>query len=140
MAPDAPTAAELEAHPVVRAAFAAAWADSLVDDPALRHEEGGFIYYDPVAGNVTVRRAMPGGMLYLDLSRPPTVPGAYVVATYHTHAFPASLGFDPSPSSDDYDAADDKGVPWFVITEAGVFVVGPDRRRGGLTGPPGYPI
>ena len=136
---DAPSAAELEANPVVQAAFAAAWADSLVDDPALRHEEGGFIYYDPATGEVTVRRAMPGGMLYLNLDNPPTVPGSYLVATYHTHAFPAALGRDPSPSSDDYEAADGSGVPWFVVTEAGVFVVGPDRRVGGLTGPAGYP-
>jgi hypothetical protein len=41
--PEAPTTADLENHPVVQAAFGAAWADSLVDDAVLRHEEGGFI-------------------------------------------------------------------------------------------------
>ncbi|MBX9627264.1 MAG: DUF4329 domain-containing protein [Gemmataceae bacterium] len=140
---DAPSAAELEANPVVQAAFAAAWANSLIDDPQFRHEEGGYIYCDPATGDtgdVVVRRARPGGMLYLNLDSPPTVPGSYLVATYHTHAFPSALGHDPSPSSDDYEEADGSGVPWFVGTEAGVFVVGPDRRVGGLTGPPGYPI
>ena len=41
---DAPTADELRVHPVVVAAFAAAWADSFPDDRALRHEEGGYIH------------------------------------------------------------------------------------------------
>lgn len=57
---EAPTAADLEQHPVVRAAFAAAWADSLADDPVQRHEEGGYIYTD-LTGTVIVRRAPPGG-------------------------------------------------------------------------------
>jgi hypothetical protein len=34
MAPPAPTAAELQANPVVQATFAAAWAASLADDDA----------------------------------------------------------------------------------------------------------
>lgn len=137
---DAPTAAELEADSVVQAAFAAALADSMTDDPTLRHEEGGYIYCDPATGRLTVRRAPPGGMLYCDLSRPPVVAGSYLVATYHTHAYPAALGYDPTPSGDDHEMADGSGVPWFVVTDSGVFAIGPDRRVGGLTGPPGYPI
>ena len=49
---DAPTAAELEPNPVVKAAFAAAWADSLADDLELRHEEGGYIYIEPYTGAI----------------------------------------------------------------------------------------
>ena len=136
---DAPTAAELEANPVVQAAFAAAWADSLADDAALRHEEGGYIYLNAVTGDVVVRRVPPGGRDVLDLSTPAILPDCFVVATYHTHPNPSRLGWDPTPSSDDYREADDSGVPWFVVTDAGIYVVGPDRRVGGLSGPPGYP-
>lgn len=136
---DAPTADELRANPVVQAAFAAAWADSFPDDPALRHEEGGYIYCDGTTGEVTVRRARPGTKRLLDLSTPPTVPGSFVVATYHTHPNLVSEGNDPEPSPDDRYWAFDTGVPWFVVSESEVYVVGPDRREGGLSGPPGYP-
>lgn len=138
MVPEAPTAAELEQHPTVQAAFAAAWADSLVDQPEHRHEEGGFIYANQV-GEVTVRRAPPGGRRWIDLSFPPNVVGFYLVATYHTHPVLIADGADPDPSPDDHKFADESGVPWFVISELGVVVVGPDRRIGGLTGPGGYP-
>lgn len=137
---DAPTAAELEANPVVQAAFAVAWADSLVDDPALRHEEGGYIYVNATTGEIVVRRAPPGGYDMLDLSYPPVVPDSFLVATYHTHPILLAQGFDPEPSPTDRREADGSGVPWFVVTEIGVYVVGPDRRIGGLSGPPGYPI
>ncbi len=58
---DAPSAEELKNDPVVRAALAAAWADSFPDDPLLRHEEGGFIYANPTTGEIIVRRVPPGG-------------------------------------------------------------------------------
>ena len=138
--PDAPSAAELEANPVIQAAFAAAWADSLADDASLRHEEGGFIYANPLTGDVVIRRAPPGLRRQLDLSRPPVVSGCFLVATYHTHPNPVALGWDPEPSADDRLEAMDSGVPWFVVSEIGVFVTGPDRRVGGLQGPSGYPI
>lgn len=140
MNPEAPSAAELEAHPVVQAAFAAAWADSFPGDPTLRHEEGGYIYYHPATADVVVRRTQPGMRRLLDLSYPPDVPGYYLVATYHTHPTLIADGGDPDPSSADQREADNSGVPWFVVTEVGVSAVGPDRRVGGLTGPPGYPI
>lgn len=136
---DAPSAAELEANPAVQAAFAAAWADSFPDDPAMRHEEGGFIYYDPTAGNVTVRRVLPGLADELDLSYPPVVPGSYLVATYHTHPHPPDRVWTAEPSPDDRRLAAGSGVPWFVISHVGTFTAGPNRRVGGLTGPPGYP-
>jgi hypothetical protein len=139
MNPEAPTAAELEANPVVQVAFSAAWADSFVDDPVLRHEEGGYIYFSPATGTVSVRRAPPGTRRLLDLSSPPDVPGSFLVATYHTHPNLIADGGDPDPSPDDMLYADLSGVPWFIVTELGVMVVGPDRRTGGLAGPPGYP-
>jgi hypothetical protein len=138
MTTPAPTATELEANPVVQAAFAAAWADSLVDDDVLRHEEGGYIYA-ALTGDVVTRRAPPGGRRGLDLTRPPVVADYFLVATYHTHPNPAARGWDPSPSQDDCWHADDSGVPWFIVSDQGAFVAGPERRVGGLSGPPGYP-
>jgi hypothetical protein len=137
---EAPTAAELQANPVVQAAFAAAWADSFPDEPALRHEEGGYIYVNPTTGDVVVRRALPGTRRVLNLTNPPDVPGCFLVATYHTHPNPTATGWDPEPSTEDRREADASGVPWFVVSELGVFVAGPDRRVGGLSGPSGYPI
>jgi hypothetical protein len=138
MSPEAPTAAELEQHPVVQAAFAAAWADSLPDDSVLRHEEGGYIYVD-LTGAVLVRRAPPGGRWQIDLSSPPGVPGCFLVATYHTHPTPIAEGGNPDPSPDDLQFGDESGVPWFVVSELGIVAVGPNHRVGGLTGPGGYP-
>ena len=137
---DAPTASELQANPVVQAAFAAAWADSFADDQTLQHEEGGFIYSNSTTGEITIRRAAPGGRDFIDLSFPPAVLGAYVVATYHTHALRPRGPITAEPSDDDRFHAVDSGVPWFVISHEGVFVTGPIRRVGGLTGPNGYPL
>jgi hypothetical protein len=136
---DAPTAAELEAHPVVQAAFAVAWADSLADDPTLRHEEGGFIYANATTGEIVIRRAPPGDRDSIDLSYPPAVSECFLVATYHTHPLPSRRGFDPTPSSHDYELAEGSGVPWFIVSDQGVFVAGPDSRDGGFSGRPGYP-
>lgn len=136
---DAPAASELQANPVVQAAFAAAWADSFPDDPALRHEEGGYIYASPTTGELLIRRALPGGVDSIDLSHPPVVPNAFLVATYHTHAIPPRGRIVAEPSPDDRFHATDSGVPWFVISHEGVFVTGPERRVGGLSGPTGYP-
>jgi hypothetical protein len=139
MVSPAPTAAELEANPAVQAAFAAAWADSLVGDPTLRHEEGGFIYAHPNTGDVTTRRTTPGGRRFLDLTYPPSVTGYYLVATYHTHPVLIADGGDPDPSPEDLALAAESGVPWFIISELGVLAVGPVCRVGGFTGPEGYP-
>jgi hypothetical protein len=138
--PDAPSATELQTNPVVQAALAAAWADSLVDDMILRHEEGGYIFVNATTGEVIVRRVLPGGRDVLDLSMPPELSGCFLVATYHTHPNPTAVGWDPEPSQADRLVAADSGVPWFIISDLGVYVVGPDRRVGGLSGPPGYPI
>lgn len=136
---DAPTADELRVHPVVVAAFAAAWADSFPDDLALRHEEGGYIYCNPTTGDVIVRRALPGGVDYIDLSFPPSVAGAFLVATYHTHPVRPHGPILAEPSPDDRELASESGIPWFVISHEGVFVTGPNRRVGGLSGQNGYP-
>ena len=80
----APTATDLLKEALVQQALEKAWTDSFPGDSLLRHEEGGWIYMDTATGSIAVRRAPAGGQTTLDLSTPPLVPGAMVVATFHT--------------------------------------------------------
>ena len=137
---DAPSASELQADPTVQTAFAAAWADSFPDDPLWRHEEGGYIYYNPSTGTISVRRALPGLRSELDLSFPPTVNDCYLVGIFHTHPTSAALGYMPDPSRADHKLAGGAGIPFFTIHEDQTYVIGPERRVGGCSGPSGYPI
>jgi hypothetical protein len=136
---DAPTVGELTRNPVVRAALEDAWNDSLPADPLTRHEEGGWFYFDPNTGLVNVRRSASGGRADLDLNDPPIVAGSFLVATFHTHPNPASEGWQTGPSDSDSSSAWELGVPCIIRAEDGVHTTGPESRRGGLTGPPGFP-
>ena len=135
----APTTADLLANVEVRQALERAWLDSLPADPALRHEEGGWIYADLSTGAISVRRAPAGARAILDLNTPPVVPGSVVVATFHTHPNPSSEGWDTGPSASDTQSAWLLGVPCLIRAEDGVHTTGPDSRRGGLAGNPGFP-
>ena len=137
---EAPSAAELLADATVQQAFAAAWADSFADDPQMRHEEGGFIYYNPSAGAISIRRTRPGQKSELDLSYPPVVRDSYLVAIFHTHPTSSAVGWMPDPSRDDHKLADGAGIPFFTISEEQTYVIGPSRRVGGCTGSAGFPI
>ena len=137
---EAPGASELRVDPTVLAAFAAAWADSFPDDPQLRHEEGGFIYYNPSTGAVAIRRTRPGSKSELDLSFPPSVRDSYLVAIFHTHPTSSAIGWMPDPSREDYNLADEAGVPFFTISAEQTYVIGPERRVGGCSGSAGFPI
>lgn len=135
----APITAELLNHLMVQQALEQAWADSLPTDPAHRHEEGGWIYMDATTGAISVRRAPAGTQAALDLSAPPIITGSVVVATFHTHPSPSSEGWYPGPSTTDTESAWILGVPCLIRADDGVYTTGPDSRRGGLTGGPGYP-
>lgn len=139
MGPTAPSAADLQRHPEVTAALESAWADSLPQDERLRHEEGGWIYYELSSGMISVVRAPPGRRRAIDLSQPPELEGCVVVAKFHTHPNPSDEGWDPGPSDQDEAVDNRHGVPDLIRSDQGVFVSGPDSRRGGLTGSPGYP-
>jgi len=135
----APTAAELLANPVVQAAIDQAWSDSQADDAGARHEEGGWIYLDRTTGQLTIRRAPVKGQAGIDLTAPPYVAGAVVVGKFHTHPNPKAEGWKTGPGASDvfYDTV--HGVPDLIKAEDGIHLSGPDRRRGGLVGGPGYP-
>jgi hypothetical protein len=134
-----PTANELQTNPAVQNAMAQAWQDSLPNDPATRHEEGGWIYMDTTTGAISVRRQTPGQRAGIDLSQPPAVPGSVVVGKFHTHPNPTSEGWDPGPSGQDTTVDARHGVPDLIQADDGVHVSGPNSRRGGLGGGSGFP-
>jgi hypothetical protein len=135
----APTAAELLNEPVVQQALDDAWQDSLPADPARRHEEGGWIFMNPTTREVLSCRAPAGEQSLLDVSAPPVVAGAVVVATFHTHPNPSAEGWDPGPSSADTQSAWIFGVPCLIRADDGIYTTGPISRRGGLGSGLGYP-
>jgi len=135
----APTVAELLACQEIQAAMRQAWADSLPGDPANRHEEGGWIYMDTTSRQIAVLRASPGRQSTLDLRNPPLVAGSVVVATFHTHPNPTAEGWAGGPSGFDELSADALGVPCLIRADNGDHTAGPESRRGGLTGNPGFP-
>jgi hypothetical protein len=139
MSSKAPTAAELEANPLVRAALDAAWSDSLPTDRSLRHEEGGWIYFNPLTGELRVIRAARGSRSAIDLRFPPELTDCFVVAKFHTHPNPTSEGWHPGPSESDTMTDELHGVPDLIRADDGVHFSGPAQRRGGLAGNAGYP-
>lgn len=134
-----PTATALMNAPIIIQALAQAWIDSQANDPAQRHEEGGWIYMDLSSGDLTVQRAARGQSAAIDLSNPPLVPGLIVVGKFHTHPNPSAEGWDPRPSPGDRRVDDIHGVPDLIQAEDGIHLSGPATRRGGLVGGPGYP-
>jgi hypothetical protein len=136
---DAPTASELQARPVVQAAIAQAWTDSLPGDRKKRHAEGGWIHLNVVTGEIFTIRAARGILTAVDLSHPPTFPDCYVVGKFHTHPNPTDDGWFPGPSTRDKIVDAVHGVPDLIQADNGVYHSGPDQRRGGLSGNPGFP-
>lgn len=135
----APTAADLLANPTVRLAIEEAWVASLADDPINRHEEGGWIYMDIATGEISTRRVPPGLQAEIHLESPPEVTGAVVVGIFHTHPNPTSEGWYSGPSEADRLADERDGVPDLIRADDGIHHSGPESRRGGLGGGPGYP-
>ena len=84
MPTEAPTAADLERNPVVHTAMEAAWIDSLARDASLRHEEGGWIYWNLTTREVTIGRGPPGIGTAIVLDDPPIVEGSLIVGAFHT--------------------------------------------------------
>jgi hypothetical protein len=135
----APTAAELLDDPLLLQALEQAWADSLSGDPSQRHEEGGWIYMNITSGEIAMRRAQSGRQAAIDLSRPPALAGSMVVGKFHTHPNPTAEGWNPGPSATDQRIDALHGVPDLIRTDSGVYVSGPQSRRGGLRGRQGFP-
>lgn len=136
---DAPTARELLQVPAVQRAIEGAWADSMPTDPDNRHEEGGWVFLNPKTGEYLALRAVPGARKAINLNRPYELYGYYVVGKFHTHPNPSADGWETGPSLWDQRTDAIHGVPSLIRADDGVHLSGPARRRGGLTGPRGYP-
>jgi hypothetical protein len=134
-----PTIADLLSNPIVQQALEDAWTDSMSGDPARRHEEGGWIYMELVTEDISIRRTPAGGKALLPLDLPPIITGSVVVGTFHTHPNPTAEGWEPGPSPNDQFWATQSGVPWLIRADDGVYATGPNCRRGGLGGAPGFP-
>jgi hypothetical protein len=130
---------ELLQDPTVHQALEQAWSNSLSNDPIKRHEEGGWIYMDAATGQISVECAPPGLASAINLNNPPTRPGAVIVGKFHTHPNPKAEGWNTGPSQEDLIVDGLHGVPDLIRAEDGVHFSGPESRRGGLAGGPGYP-
>jgi len=134
-----PTAAELLADIIVSSALDQAWLDSQSNDAARRHEEGGWIYLDLLTGDLHIRRSASGSQNTIDLDDPPLVARAMLVGVFHTHPNPTAEGWQAGPSGYDQIKDNLNGVPDLIRADDGTHFSGPNVRRGGLTGNPGYP-
>jgi hypothetical protein len=134
-----PSARELRDDPRVQSAIEEAWNDSKPHDAEARHEEGGWIYMHTLSGEITTRRAAAGHQSEVNLANPPDISGHVVVGVFHTHPNPSADGWEPGPSEADRYADERDGVPDLVRADNGIHISGPDSRRGGLTGGPGFP-
>ena len=136
----APTSADLRINPVVARAIEEAWRDSQADDPARRHEEGGWIYQNLRTGEIFVRRASAGGQTHIDLSSPPALQHCVVLGKFHTHPNPTAEGWEAGPSAGDRYVDELHGVPDLIRGDDGIYACGPDSRRGGLAEGSGFPL
>ncbi len=134
-----PEASELLRNPGGVRALDEAWADSQIDDSLRRHEEGGWIYMNVSTGSVMTRRAPAGGQAMIDLGNPPLLEDCVVVGKFHTHPNPSAEGWSPGPSASDQAIDERRGVPDLIRADDGVHLSGPECRRGGFAGEPGYP-
>src|SRR5437899_2925693 len=100
-------------------------------NPARRHEEGGWIYLHVKTGELAVRRAPSGLQAELEIGNPPLLSDFVIVGTFHTHPNPTAEGWDPAPSDADEAVHGRLGVPGLIRTDQGVVTTGPDSRRGG---------
>src|SRR6185503_15886398 len=134
----APSVGEIIENAAIQRALESARADSSADDPLLRHEEGGWIYVQENSGKMLTLRAESGAQATIDLRNPPTIAGSFVVATFHTHPNPTQFGWEPCPSEEDTHSALLLGVPCIIRADDGIYNTGPESRRGGLRGNPGF--
>jgi hypothetical protein len=139
------TVYELMRNPKVKQELDNAFQDSLPNEYALRHEEGGWVFWNPRTSGIQLRRARPGQRGYILLKNPPVenMGVSIVIATFHTHPNPRIdekgqgwLSYQPSIADQDL-ADNDYNVPDLIIHNKGILPVlsnGRARRTQGLIG------
>ena len=106
------------------AAIEQAWIESKPDDLAERHEVGGWIYFNPITGEIAIRTTTSGKQTKINLGNPPSVPDFFLVAAYHTHPNPSDEGWLTGPSPKDFLVQRRLGVPGIIRAEDGIHVFG----------------
>ncbi len=151
------TGEELKDHPDVIQQLNEAWDDSLPMMPPAtskddiesgNHEEGGWIYLNLVTGKlefkkadklrIIVRAGTPPEMA-IDLSLPPTLDDAVIIANYHIHPNEPGV-YAEGPSGDDYATIDSYGIPGLMKDWKKVWVYGSVPMRLKLSGNRTYPM
>lgn len=94
---------------------------------------------DVETGEITTRRAPGGGQAVINLNNPPIVGRHVLVGKFHTHPNPSSEGWYTGPSTSDHTIDQRHGVPDLIRADDGIHLSGPESRRGGLAGGPGFP-
>lgn len=142
----APDVNTLLAHPAVQEALEAAWVRSNpavwkvpVDVEHPIHEEGGWIYFNILSGEISIM-TKSGGPDSTSLQLPPWVEDSVIVATFHTHPNLGGVTHQLGPNEPDKAQHLSWGVPGIVRTEmegkSTVFTMEPSRRlhlAGGMT-------
>jgi hypothetical protein len=153
----APTGEELKSHPDVIQQLNKAWEASLPMLPPAtskddiengNHEEGGWIYLNLVTGRLEFKEAdklrvivHPGTPpeMAIDLSLPPKVDDAVLVANYHIHPNEEGV-YAEGPSGEDWTSIDSYQVPGLMKDWVKVWAYGTVDRRAQLWGNRTYPM
>ncbi|MBZ0318722.1 MAG: hypothetical protein K8L91_20070 [Anaerolineae bacterium] len=151
------TGEELKDHPNVIQQLNEAWDDSLPMMPPAtskddiesgNHEEGGWIYLNLVTGKLEFKKAdklriiVRGGTppeMAIDLSLPPTLDDAVIIANYHIHPNEPGV-YAEGPSGDDFATIDSYGIPGLMKDWKKVWVYGSVPMRLKLSGNRTYPM
>ena len=90
-------------------------------------------------GNIMVVRAAVGTSSSINLTNPKQFAGYLIVGYFHTHPNPTSEGWVPYWSPSDISNAYRRNVPGLIMSDKGIYYVGPDRRGAApsVAGPPG---
>ena len=115
---------ELIERQEVLAAIEQAWIESKPDDLAERHEVGGWIYFNPVTGEIAIRTTTSGKQTKINLGNPLAIADFVLVAAYHTHPNPSDEGWLTGPSPKDFLVQRRLGVPGIIRAEDGIHVFG----------------
>ncbi|MDQ2976915.1 MAG: Mov34/MPN/PAD-1 family protein, partial [Acidobacteriota bacterium] len=124
-----PTGTQLARNPQVQRILNNTWRDSQHGSPQ-NHEEGGWLYWNPDTSRIISRRAARGSEGSINLSNPPYIRGAFVIAEFHSHPYATSviptLGYT-GPSGQDERLAYKNNIPSLVISQEGIWTTGPAR-------------
>ena len=81
----------------------------------------------------------PSDHKYANRDLPPVMSSSVIVGVFHTHPNPSVEGWETGPSESDRRADERDGVPDLIRSDDGIHFSGPESRRGGLLGGPGFP-